>query len=302
MLKLYIVLFCPICYCPCPSCGSVLLKLCSAQAVHSSVLSDLLLSCPSCGSVFCSSCKQFCSVRSVIVLSKLWFCTAQAVHSSVLSDLLLSCPSCGSVLLKLYIVLFCPICYCLVQAVVLYCSSCTQFCSVRSVIVRPSYGCAQAVLGLFCPMLALNCTFICSVRSGIVLSKLWFCNAQAVHRSVLSDLLLSCPSCGSVLLKLYIYLFCPICYCLVQAVVLYCSSCTQLFCPVLSCGSQAVHRSVLSDLLLSCPSCGSVLLKLYIVLFCPICYCLVQAVVLYCSSCTQLCSVRSVIVLSKLWF
>ena len=315
LLKLCIVLFCPICYCPvrvtvlyCSSCTQfcsvrsviVLSKLrsCPAQAVHSSVLSDLLLSCPSYGSVllklyiglfypicYCpvratvlsSNCTQFCSVRSVIVLSKLWFCTAQAVHRSVLSDLLLSCPNCGFVLLKLCIVLFCPICYCLVQAVVLSCSSCTQFCSVRSVIV---------------------------------LSKLWFCTAQAVHSSVLSDLLLSCPSCGSVLIKLYIVLFCPICYCPVRATALSCSSCTQFYSVrsviVLSeqrfCPPQAVHSSVLSDLLLFCPSCGSVLLKLYIVLFCPICYCPVQAVVLYCSSCTQLCSVRSVIVLSELRF
>jgi hypothetical protein len=146
------------------------------------------------------------------------------------------CPSYDSVLLKLYIALCCPICYCPLEAVVLSCSSCTKFCSVRSVIV---------------------------------LSELRLSPAQAVHSSVLSDLLLPCPSYCSVLLKLYIVLFCRICYCPVRATV---------------CPAQAVHRSVLSDLLLTCPSCGSVLLKLYIALFCPICYCFVQAVVLYCSS------------------
>jgi hypothetical protein len=64
-------------------------------------------------------------VRSAMVLSKLWFCTAQAVHRSVLSALLLSCPSCDAVLLKLYIVLFCPICYCL--------SDRTELCTASAV-------------------------------------------------------------------------------------------------------------------------------------------------------------------------
>jgi hypothetical protein len=137
-----------------------------------------------------------------------------------------------------------------------------------------------------------------TITSVIVLFKLWFCTAQAVHSSVLSDLLLSCPSYGSVLLKLgqdnnrsertelctawpvqnhsldrtitdrteQIY---------VQLEQYRAVARTELrFCP-----AQAVHSSVLSDLLLSCPSCGSVVLKLYIFLFCPICYCPVRATV-----------------------
>jgi uncharacterized Zn finger protein (UPF0148 family) len=147
--------------------------------------------------------------------SKLWFCTAQAVHSSVLSDLLLFCPSCGSELLKLYIVLFCPICDCSVRA---YSFSSTepQRGQDNNISDRKELCTAWAVQNH-----SLDKTIkYCSVRSAMVLSKLWFCTAQAVHRSVLSDLLWSCRSCGSVLLKLYIVLFCPIVYCPVQAVVL----------------------------------------------------------------------------------
>jgi uncharacterized Zn finger protein (UPF0148 family) len=124
---------------------------------------------------------------TAIVLSELWFCTAQAVHYSVLSDLLWSCPICGSVLLKLYIDLFCPICYGLAEAVV---STEPQLGQDNNRSDRIELCTAWAVQS------RSSDRTITDRRehnySAMVLSNLWFCTAQAVHRSVLSDLLWSC--------------------------------------------------------------------------------------------------------------